>query len=398
MATQLITPAAAPVIDLAGKRKVDVSRGTSSTMLADAIRGADQIFNSIDELGAALRARWDRSQAYDIERGAIRFTKHADTGRLVAVHQDLGEVGMNSWAYEQLCRQIGAPADYLNTLPVSMQAACLQHTWADQGRDDHQLFIDTSAKEMRAITSVNYGRIPDHAMVAQLGEILGRGNVEWKVPGTMDWAAGAYDPDAIGSGTLGMGERDCFIFLCADRDAIQVGYLDDGSPDLVFRAFFARNSEVGAYKFEIVMMLLRGVCENRCLWGMETMMQVSMQHRRRAPERFADEILPALDAIADMPVDPIVASIKAAQTPVALLQGDKETTPAEAQIKFLVDQLKFTKGQAKAIVAHDAPGTPRVESMWDLMNKATSYAQTADFADDRFAIEAKASKLLQLAG
>jgi hypothetical protein len=64
----------------------------------------------------------------------------------------------------------------------------------------------------------------------------------------MDWGTGRYNlnvPVSKETTTLFASDRDCAVFLCDDLTPIEVGKLDSGDPDLMFRGLFVRNSEVG---------------------------------------------------------------------------------------------------------------------------------------------------------
>ncbi len=75
--------------------------------------------------------------------------------------------------------------------------------------------------------------------------------------------------------TLYASDRDVFLFLVDDTHPIEAGKLPDGSPDLYFRGFYCWNSEVGSKTLGISTFYLRGVCQNRNLWGVERMQQVA---------------------------------------------------------------------------------------------------------------------------
>ena len=212
-----------------------------------------------------------------------------------------------------------------------------------------------------------------------------------------------YDPDAAvttDSTTLFASDRDVALFLCDDQMPIEVGQLASGDPDLMFRGFFVKNSEVGDGALYVATMYLRGVCANRCLWGVEGFKEIRIRHTNRAPDRFVDEVCPVLDSYTSGDPARVVAGVNSAksQRVITASWDDREQT-REEQLTFLTRVLKFPLQTAEAILAHDAPGTNRDElvTVWDFTNQLTSYAQTAKHHDRRLAIEAKASALLERA-
>jgi hypothetical protein len=119
----------------------------------------------------------------------------------------------------------------------------------DKGNRD--VMVYRSPGEVRAVTSTSYGRIYDSEIADALVNLAGTGagEMRWKVPGNMDWSRGTYNPNVditTDTTTLYASDRDLFVFLCDDRNPIEIGKLDNGDPDMLFRGFYVRHSEVGA--------------------------------------------------------------------------------------------------------------------------------------------------------
>ena len=96
-------------------------------------------------------------------------------------------------------------------------------------------------------------------------------------------------------------------------DPIEAGRLPDGSPDLYFRGFYCWNSEVGAKTLGIASFYLRGVCQNRNLWGVEDFEEISIRHSKYAASRFVHEAAPALSNFANSSPMPFVKGVKVAR-------------------------------------------------------------------------------------
>lgn len=118
----------------------------------------------------------------------------------------------------------------------------------------------------------------------------------------LDWSTGIYSPRlnvTKETTTLYASDRDVFLFLVDDLNPIEAGLLPDGTPDLYFRGFYCRNSEVGAKTLGIASFYLRAVCQNPNLWGVEDFQKVKIRHSKYATSRFAHEAAPALSRFAE---------------------------------------------------------------------------------------------------
>ena len=113
---------------------------------------------------------------------------------------------------------------------------------------------------------------------------------------------GLYDPFvpvSLDTTTLFASDRDVFVFLVDDTHPIEIGKLADGSPDLVFRGFYAWNSETGSKTAGLAAMYLRGVCMNRNLWGVENFQEIKIRHTKFAADKWSAEAQPALESFAN---------------------------------------------------------------------------------------------------
>ena len=113
--------------------------------------------------------------------------------------------------------------------------------------------------------------------------------------------------------TLYASDRDVFLFLVDDLHPIEAGRRPNGDPDLFFRGFYARNSEVGSKTLGMASLHLRAVCMNRNIWGADRFEEISIRHSKFAVTRFAHEAAPALESFASSSPAPFMAGIKAAR-------------------------------------------------------------------------------------
>lgn len=371
-------------------------------------RPDDQRFTNLQDL---------RDQVALWAEESTETVTHSDKIRVLATPQDAqklrlavdgidGEVSMTHWSFGQVASIAQATAGYLRRLPAALAAINLQHGLKAAG-EAHELKAYHRKTDggvyLRAATSPSYGRIYDHDVVDQVIKVIGD-DPRWKIPGTIQWGkfAGAgkvyYDPETPVTKegtTLYASDRDVFCFLCDDRNPIEVGFLDDGTPDLMFRGFIVSNSETGNELFQLRMMMLRGVCQNRNLWGVEDVSKVVIRHNAKAPERFIADAGGALQSYTEASAAGVVAKVAAAKA--VTFTGDQAERKAD-QIKLLTERLKFPVKTAEAIIgtdpdgqgkAHDAP-----RNLWQLFNAGTAWARKIPHQDDRVKAESVLSKML----
>jgi hypothetical protein len=163
--------------------------------------------------------------------------------------------------------------------------------------------------------------------------------------------------------------------------------LPNGDPDLYFRGFYAWNSEVGSKTLGIATFYLRGVCANRCLWGVENFEEVSIRHSKFAAARFAHQAAPALEHFADSSPQHFITGIKAARERiVARKDEDRET---------FLRKRGFSKAETSKIIQTvlAEEGHPP-ESLYDFVQGITAVARGKPHQDSRLELEVKAKKLL----
>lgn len=230
----------APGSDQRAGYKVDVSRGERNGRVSSEWfnRPDDERFLSLDDLWASVKGRSERSRTRIVDSAAIRVEASRDDGeRLHLALPGAGDVAAPThWAFGQLAGIVGAPAAYLRQLPAPLAAINLQYGLSTHRAEQIKTLETTDGRtELRAVTGPDYGRIHDHELVEAVQRIAGNGtgDTRWKVPGTLDWSTGIYHPDVDitrDTTTLYASDRDVFLFLVDDRNPIEAGTLQDGSP------------------------------------------------------------------------------------------------------------------------------------------------------------------------
>ena len=386
--------------DASGGYKVDISTGERIGRVSSEwfSRPDDERYLSLSELYASVKGRAERSRTRTVESAAIRVEAHRDDPENLALILPDAEapVAPTHWSFGQLASLVSAPAAYLRQLPAPLAGINLQYGLTSHRAEQIKtLETEDGRTELRAVTGPDYGRIYDHELVAAVQKIAGNGtgDTRWKVPGTLDWSSGVYNPMVDitkDTTTLYASDRDVFLFLVDDMNPIEAGKLSDGSPDLYFRGFYCWNSEVGAKTLGIASFYLRAVCQNRNLWGVEDFQEISIRHSKYAANRFAHEAAPALTRFADSSPRPFVEGIRAARERIVAHSDDDRTD--------FLRKRGFSKAETARIVETvlAEEGRPP-ESVFDFVQGITAVARSKPQQDTRLEMEGKAKKLLERA-
>lgn len=378
--------------------RVDISRGrTDSTVSARWMsRPDDQRYLSLSSLYAAVHARAVSARSEIVETTAITLEPGAGPDGL-ALAWNGQAMTPTHWAFGQVAGLAGAPASWLRRLPARLAALNLQYGLTAQAGERVQAYVTQgpAGEELRAMTGPGYGRIHDHELVGAVMRFAGdgTGDTRWKVPGVLDWRSMVHNPHVDvtrETTTLYASDRDVFLFLVDDTHPIEAGCLPDGSPDLYFRGFYCWNSEVGAAKLGIATFYLRAVCQNRTLWGVEGYRELSVRHTRMAPDRFAQDVEPALRRFTDSSPGPFLAGVQAARSRVLARNAEERTSflrslgiPAR-QVPAMLDQAMTEEGRPP-------------ETAYDFVQTLTAAARAEPHQDRRVDLERLAGRLLSRA-
>ena len=381
--------------------QVDVSRGTTSSIVSSQwySRPDDQRFLSLDDLYQSVVGRKQHSHERIAEPSQIMaFGSEEEPLKLtVSIKGERDTFAPTHLSFGQLCQlaKMGRATSIFRGQPSWLAGLNLTYGLTQAVREeDTKLYLDDSSGTVRAATGREYGRIFDADVVAMVQKIAGNGtgDTRWKVPGLINWSTMRYNPHVDitkHTTTLYASDRDVFVFLVDDTNPIEIGKLPNGDPDLVFRGFIVTNSEVGVSSLKIMTFYLRGVCQNRTLWGVEDMQSLTIVHSKYGPERFAREAAPKLAAYASSDPSHLVNGIKAAKT-VEVAKDD------EGVKKFLTSEsLGFSLAQANRIMKRviDEEGHP-ARSAWDLANGITAEARGIGHTNDHIRLEGVAGKLM----
>lgn len=371
------------------KFKVDVSKGRRDSTVSSQwySRPGDARFLSLSELETYTTKRSAKLVETVVAPSKINF--QVRDGALVMEMGD-AQIHPTYSAFGQLCAYIHTPAGYMRTLSADLAAQCVNHGLKTAAFDAMKMYHSTH--QLVGATGENFGRIMDSSVVRAVRQIAGdgTGDTNWKIPGTISWGEGTYNPYVDitkDTTTLYASDRDVFMFLVDDTRPISIGKLASGDDDLVFRGFYAWNSEIGGQVLGLSTFLLRGVCQNRNLWGVQDQVTFKIRHTRGAPLRFDQMFGAQLTSYAEASTKPI--EDKVAEAKRRVVAGTDEQ-----RVEFL-RKVGLTRVQAAAAIKRgvEEEGKPP-SSIWDMTCAITALARYMPTTDTRVSLEKQAGLLM----
>lgn len=357
-----------------------------------ATRPDDQRFTGLDDLRDFTRAQREFSRSLALSSRRITAAPiEGDNRGLAILGPDDQPTLPSHWAFGQLAARIKAPAGYLRSLPSDIAADAINYGLQHRDIEDvgallrHDL--PTPAPTLAAMTGPNYGRVWNSDVVDALYARFGNGrDGDFTVPGEFGQAVEVTKANT----TLFASDRDMFVFLADERNRIEIPNRRDGQPGSLARGFFVWNSEVGSTTLGVATFLFDYVCMNRMVWGVQGYDEIKIRHTVSAPDKFLEEVAPALESYANSATDGITDAISAAR---AKRIGDLD----EVQ-EFLIRGKRFSATQAKAIsLVHEQEEGRPIETLWDAAVGVTAYAKGIPHQQERVAMERQGGVILDLA-
>lgn len=351
-------------------------------------RPHDERFTSLTEMLTASEKRREQSVARVVSNRKIEARPVEGDAHALAVVVNGVPSLPSHWAFGQIASLVGAPASYLRTLPPPMTADCLNYGLFKQRQVQEvgtlTIHDESATPELAAATGPNYGRIWNDDVIRALIHRFGNGvDGDFTVPGEFGKAVTITKDNT----TLFRSDRDMFVFLADEKNRIEIPNRRDGRSGTLARGFFVWNSEVGSATLGIKTFLFDYVCCNRIVWGARDVAEFSIRHTSGAPDRFIEEIGPAIELYAQASTHSIVDAVTKAQ--------EARIGDTDAVDEFL--RKRFSRGQADAIkLAHLAEENRPIETIFDAVTGATAYAKNFNNQDSRVAFEQLAGSMLNL--
>lgn len=348
-----------------------------------ATRPAEERFTSLLEMRAKLEVERLISAAKVVSSKKLRAVPAPDNQGLLIEGPSGHAFAPTNWAFGQASNLIGAPARYLRELPAPLAADCIN--WGLQvereALDVGVLLSQNGDSIIKAVTGPNYGRVWDADVVGALVERFGDGvSGQWKVPGEF----GRSVPVTRENTTLYSGDRDMFVFLCDEENRIELPNRRDGKTGELARGFFISNSQVGGGVLRVKTFLFDYVCSNRIVWGALELDEIRIRHTASAPDKFVDQVTPALLNYSRSSAANVTGALR-----------DAQAAKLEKASEFLAKRFGPRIGE-KINAAHVADEGRPVETVWDAVTAVTAYAREIPWTAERVELEEKAGDLLEL--
>ena len=355
-------------------------------------RPADERFTSLYDMQQHFQSQKENSKELVVSSRKLFAAPKDDNKSLVIQHStyqngegEIFEFAPTNWAFGQLAQLAEAPAGYLRSLPSHIAADCINYG-LQYKRDIEDvgvlLYKNGGAPILRAATGPRYGRIWNGDIVNGLVDRFGDGITgQFRVPGEFNQRVEVTKENT----TLYAGDRDMFVFLADEDNRIEVPNRRDGQPGSLSRGFFVWNSEVGSATFGLATFLFDYVCSNRIVWGAKEYAELTIRHTASAPDKFIEEVTPALLRYADSSTASITQAVVAAR---AARIDDVDEFLAKRFGKRVVSSIKEAHQQDE--------GRP-IETLWDAATGITAYARGIEYQDRRVEFEREAGKVLDLA-
>jgi hypothetical protein len=372
-------------------------------------RPADERFWTLSEMLTATEQHRVNAVQGNATLGNLSFIAQGDDVLLTGSTGKTASLG--HYAFGQASRIVGAPADYLRTLPAELASNCLNNGLknTDHDRGIQLLLNRGSTMNCRSITSDRYSRIWNCDIVKRVQPLEEMG---WRTPparpacddsrarratesdclkNRMD-GLGIKPGDMIAPAGLYASDKDMFAFLINEDRMI-----DAGGGSKLARGVFIENSEVGDRAFKITTFLYNSVCGNHIVWGASQVNELRVVHVGEANDKAFGNIRAELREYADESVSDMEAKIKSAKK--LLIGSTKDevvnTLFAKRISGFSQNDIEASYEMAVKFPQDHPDSSPA--SVWGMAQGITRLSQQSKHADARVKLDRIAGKVLEMA-
>lgn len=368
-----------------------------------ASRPADERFPSVQAMidNAANQKAHSRPTIYNAKD--LRIVAHPNpteqdpaAGRLTLQSPRGTQAGFTHWSFGQLCRSVGAPANYLRDLRPAIAADALNYGLKNTPpASDFNLLMQAPngrpEPTVRACTTDKYGRVWDADLYTAIHQNIMRHDDRWTTPPT--WSgepAGAY-----------RGDRDSFLIIVNGGSIVNdpslrgsIGSSGSGTQqgntptDGMFRGLLVRNSEVGASSITIDQILFRFICGNHMLWG-------AVIDRRFKRKHIGDNV--QRDTIREIISIAHQWTNRSASQDEQIIRTliDREIAHTRDAVIDELRKIGYSKDDAETAYAtaeRTEQASPR--SYWGIAQGTTRASQESGYQDGRYILDQLAAKVL----
>lgn len=355
-----------------------------------ASRPDDERYTSLTDLRDHFVKTKNNSEQLVLSTKQIFAEPDGTTKGMQLVVRDKDVTTPTHWSFGQICGlakgqgETSAPAGYLRSLPSPLAADCINYGLRfKREQEEVGVLINHADQSLQAATGPRYGRIWNADVAETLVKSFGDGiNGDWKVPGEF----GKRVPITKANTTLYAGDRDMFVFLADEDHRIELPNRRPGQNGALARGFFVWNSEVGSTTFGVGTFFFDYVCQNRIVWGAEGYQEIRIRHSISAPDKFIQEITPALERYRNASDKGVLTAIEDARK--HKLDEDLDDFLAKRFGSRMVAPLK---------AIHELEEGRPIENRWDVVTAVTAKARNVKWQDQRVTLERQAGELLKAA-
>lgn len=375
-------------------------------------RPNDERFETLEELHAECLRYAEESGEKKVPFSDLRVEKVHDDVQL------MGKSGvparLTHWAFGQLCRTVGAPADYLRQLPATLACQNLNYGLTERMRSTtnrelaNLMFHENGGLLLRSIMTDAYARIWNWEITERLLDLKARGWEPAKPDKRFDGGDPAKCQVCDGSGQILStdGPLECCpqckgtgrafpALYASDHDMFamlrnsNLTVAEKGSDFAMYKGVIVQNSEVGASSLKLTRFLYREMCGNHIVWGASKVLDLSVRHVGNARARWAGYYA-EVKKYADEGTGQLEQKIAASQS--RIIAGTKPEVLDAIFGKRINGLTKANIEGGYDAVRPDQDGNPN--SVWGFVQGLTRFSQTLKFADARAELDRAAGKLI----
>jgi hypothetical protein len=347
-------------------------------------RPSDERFSNLEDMLVACRGYHENAVSSNF---TLQNTQVISQGNEVILQGSSGaQSRLTHYAFGQLSNVVGAPPNYLRSLPTDLVATNLNYGFQHiEGKEKplKGLFHKNGSLICHCVTSQQYSRIWNDEIIERLIPLADDG---WKVPPAM---SDSYQPSGLYAS-----DHDMFTFLVDSNHRI-----DDGSKDGLGRGFFCINSEVGQSSFKLITFYYRYICGNHIVWGAENVQQIRIIHKGKPAHNWANALRIELTKYANDSVSSDQLKIENAKH--LDLGGTKEEVLdylfAKRNLGIGKKDLESSYAIAETNYDLEPNSNGNPNTVWGMVNGITQHSQSKPFADERTKLDMAAGKILEMA-
>lgn len=346
-------------------------------------REGDESHANLKDMFSVLTTRDNESSELNLTVDQLRFEA---LGEDIFVHINGQKLIMTPWAFDQVCRILGAPKNYVGSKTnIDLAVECLNDDVV-QASEVFGSKTFTALQQigenslLRALTSTRYSRIWDSQITHQFIEHTDND----VVPAGYLAGGGTSNPEKTG---LYTSDRDAFWFMANENDPIDI------NGEQLSRGIIVWNSEVGHSAIGYTSFLYRYICGNHIVWGAQNVVTRKRRHVGKVNPVFQDlpQIIETLCTKNDDNTE-FERVIKAAQEAAF---WSTEEDGVEKLRKRGMPAKDAKSAIANAVLdANLTNGDPK--SLWGTVQGITRYSQGVKFQERRLALDTMAGELLTL--